>query len=1157
MEKPVIKKVKSKTFDNLENIPTIDSEVFQADSFIFKEFAGIFESTNIPLLVEDYSALNSFFNDLRNDGINDIRVYLDNHSDFIYEILSKIKIIDVNHKTLNLFGAKSKEQLTGSIEKIIIADSLFSIKEALACIYENKRYFETFSVYQRFDGEIIHCLASFIIPETDSQYSIIYIMLTDITESQKYGLSLKYFNRQLKFFIDNSPYPTIAVNINGEVEIWNPAAERIYGWKAKEVMGKICPIFPNLPVKEYYSFLEEFSKKDTPGIFERNTVSKDGSLIHSRISVLSVKDGNRKTSIFIGILEDITEHKDTENAIKVMIKSTIGMTGSDYFDNIVISLAEWIEADFAVIGEITENDSVHVISMYMKGKIAHDFEYPLKDAPCSKVVKTGFSFFPKNLQQLFPKDIDLQKMNIESYIGVCLKDQSGRIFGLMNIMSSKAIKVPQKAEEIMNIISSRVSAEIKRNKAENELRRSENELSIKNKISEVFLTMQDADIYDKVLGIILNALESKYGVFGYIDDNGEFVSPYLTKDILKECRISGENDVFKKENLVDIRDKSIKEMKSIISNKDFIVPDGHFGVHRAMSVPVIYHGTLIGNIVIGDKESDYKDSDKKLLETISDYIAPVLFSKLERNFKENERKFLDEELRKFKLGIERSGDAIFITDKDGVIIYINPAFINVYGYNENEIIGKTPRVIKSGLHSVELYKHFWKTLLKKESIKGEFVNKTKNGNLIIMEASANPIMNENGDIIGFLAIQRNITERKKFIEELKQAKQEAESANLAKSSFLANMSHELRTPLNGVLGMAQLLEGSYYGELSRKQATFVKNILQSGNHLLELINDILDLSKIEAGKMESIKEYFYPSKVVYEINNLLEKNIFEKKLDLLIKIDNNVILYNDEKKFRQVILNLVGNAIKFSNEFGQIEIFSTKNPDSFEISVKDTGIGIKNKDKEKIFMYFQQLDSSYSKKENGTGLGLALSKKLVELMGGKISFSSEYGKGSVFSFSLPNTTEYTSPYERNNNYPVSENIDNLTNNTGTNFSGKHILLIEDNTLNAEVVTNLLGVNGYNITRFNNAYDGIEFLKVSKPDLILMDIQLPGIDGISATKKIKNNPETSGIPIFALTAYAMKGDREKILSAGCEKYITKPIETKKFLNIINSFLNEKT
>jgi PAS domain S-box-containing protein len=402
-----------------------------------------------------------------------------------------------------------------------------------------------------------------------------------------------------------------------------------------------------------------------------------------------------------------------------------------------------------------------------------------------------------------------------------------------------------------------------------------------------------------------------------------------------------------------------------------------------------------------------------------------------------------------------------------------------------------------------------------------------------------------------MEVATDITERKENEIALIQAKEEADSANRLKSEFLANMSHELRTPLNTVLVSCELLLDNIQGELNEKQQKLIEYIQTSGNHLLSLITDILDLSKIEAGQM---KLDINPLKINTICQDSLQFVIAaaKKKQLQLLKIEDSCLttIQADERALKQILINLLSNAIKFTPNCGRIilEIKGDKEKRVAKFSVTDTGIGFPENEIEGLFQPFVQLDGSLSRKQEGTGLGLALVYKLTQLHGGSITVESEMGKGSRFEVSLP--------WQEDENFPpVFEKYLNIETPT-VSHSHALILLAEDNESNIMSIQNSLQARGYQILV---ARDGAETIRLSHqkmPALILMDIQMPKVTGIEAIEYIRNDPDLYKIPIIALTALAMQGDQEKCLEAGANAYFSKPINIKRLIEEIEKLLSNK-
>lgn len=398
----------------------------------------------------------------------------------------------------------------------------------------------------------------------------------------------------------------------------------------------------------------------------------------------------------------------------------------------------------------------------------------------------------------------------------------------------------------------------------------------------------------------------------------------------------------------------------------------------------------------------------------------------------------------------------------------------------------------------------------------------------------------------------DITENKIFEEALILAKNDAEAANAAKSQFLANMSHEIRTPLNGIMGMLQLLDMTPQTE---EQKEYIRLSKTSSDALLVVINDILDYSKIEAGKMELEKAYFNLEKIINDVVGLFKLSAMEKGLVLNTSIGTDVPinLIGDSFRLRQIISNLIGNSVKFTNE-GSIDILikkvkSTENRKvMLEFAVKDTGIGIPSNRADILFKSFTQIDNSNTRKYGGTGLGLAISKSLVELMDGSIWVESKADEGSAFYFTCILETDSSE------NNPVDAVVENEL--ECHNKSTLNILLAEDDSVSRMIIEKLAPKKGWNVISAKNGMEAVAAFKQRAIDIILMDVQMPEMNGYIATEVIRQLEEPRHTPIIAMTAYALQGDREKCLKAGMDDYLTKPISIDEFYATVEKWTENK-
>jgi PAS domain S-box-containing protein len=371
----------------------------------------------------------------------------------------------------------------------------------------------------------------------------------------------------------------------------------------------------------------------------------------------------------------------------------------------------------------------------------------------------------------------------------------------------------------------------------------------------------------------------------------------------------------------------------------------------------------------------------------------------------SEQRKSEEQLRKLSAAVEQSPVAIMIADNSGTIEYINPQFTEMTGYTEAETIGRNPSMLNSGKTPRETFTQMWNTLGKGEVWHGEFRNKKKNGELYWESGTTAPIRNELGQTTHFVALKEDTTKTKQMQINLVQAKREAESANRSKSEFLANMSHEIRTPLNGVIGFTDLLiqEGTRLPDTERLD--YLKSVRSSGKHLLSLINDILDLSKIESGKLELERIEYSPHAMMAEVVSLFRVTAMEKGL----RLDSEWIgafpktICTDPTRLRQLLVNLIGNAIKFTAK-GSVRLVTQLKQEGdkhlMQVDIIDTGVGIESDKLEAIFAPFSQADNSVTRQFGGTGLGLTISRRLVKALGGDLTIQSELGVGSTFTITI-------------------------------------------------------------------------------------------------------------------------------------------------------------
>ncbi len=504
------------------------------------------------------------------------------------------------------------------------------------------------------------------------------------------------------------------------------------------------------------------------------------------------------------------------------------------------------------------------------------------------------------------------------------------------------------------------------------------------------------------------------------------------------------------------------------------------------------------------------------------------------------------------------------TDPSGKITYANDKFCAISGYSRDELIGQNHRIVNSGMHPRSFFSQMWKTITSGQVWKGDVCNRAKDGSLYWVHTTIFPYLDKHGNVAEYIAIRMDITERKAQEQILRKARRDAEAANRAKTEFLANMSHEIRSPMTAILGFTDTLGENIVKPENVEAISIIK---RNGENLIKIINDILDLSKIEADKMRLERVVCEPSQIVSEVIDLMRVRADAKGLELHTEFQGPIpeTINTDPARLRQILINLLGNAIKFTEE-GTVKLLvrcitepanhkSAPNPKKLpclQFDVIDTGIGISDEHGAMLFQPFMQADTSATRKFGGTGLGLTISKRFAELLDGDITLvESKVGQGTCFRVtvatgSLEGVKMLINPQRATTGTPA------ITLTSHATIQGLNILFAEDGPDNQKLISFFLKKAGAQVTVVENgklaldaAQDAAEAGKAF--DCILMDMQMPVMDGYEATGRLRAQNYTG--PIIALTAHAMDGDRDKCINAGCDDYATKPVDRKQLIAMI--------
>jgi len=575
-------------------------------------------------------------------------------------------------------------------------------------------------------------------------------------------------------------------------------------------------------------------------------------------------------------------------------------------------------------------------------------------------------------------------------------------------------------------------------------------------------------------------------------------------------------------------------------------------VERFITMPLMQEGRVAAVVGFGNKKSPYTHFDMNILEQLFGDVTEMILRKRAEDSLMRMNAELESHVRdrtaeievtrqRFELAVQAGEIGVWELNLMDDTVLWDDRMYKIYGLQRDEI-DLSVSAWTNLLHPADaqmVFSRRQKAIEDQVRYQSEFRIVHKNGTIRHITSFGNPITDASGRVERLVGVNMDVTPVKKAEEALVLTNAELERALRVKDEFLASMSHELRTPLTGVLGLSELMRMRTYGDLTERQDHALSNIHSSGQHLLELINDILDVSKIEAGKFE-LQLQECSVKDICQGSIQLIKGVAGKKhqtVEFLME-DTDVFIKGDCRRLKQIFVNLLSNAVKFTPEHGRIglEVACHESKNTIvDISVWDEGIGIKAEDIHKLFQPFVQIDSRLAREQTGTGLGLALVKRLVEMHDGRIELQSEPQRGSRFTVSF--ACIHPAPDSRKPGKYASTKAENLivSRHKGT------VVIVDENNEITEMLRDYLSTLGYTIHVFGSADQFLQGVALLRPDLILMDIQLPGMDGLEATRQLRamTNPILAGTPVIALTALAMHDDRERCLAAGANEYIAKP------------------
>lgn len=1006
------------------------------------------------------------------------------------------------------------------------------------------------------------------------------MMLAILSAPFLYYLIVKPLNKEIKqqitqisSIVHYAMNGIVVIDDRGIIHLFNPSAERIFGYKANEIIGEsIDLLMPEPFASEHDSYIQNYLKTGKAKILdigprEVSGKRKDGTVFPMQLSSSNMLFDDKR--MFLGIVEDISHRKQSEENLQknyeqlqkiYSLASTINHTSdiNEVYSEAINSISGIFDTNKAAILLYNESGllelKAHIGLTEHCQQLAPQFVLWEMNDPDPQIIDISDIATEPTIPDNF-KEIML-KEGIHALCGIPLV-YHGKLIGKFMVYFEHTHQVCNVNELApAQAITNHVSFGIARMRMENHQHKLLRIMRAINEINQLIVKERDvALLFDKVCQILINTRDYDLAWIGLVEPNSYEIKPIAKAgneiDYLSSFRVTWDESEYgmgTTGTAIKTQDAVVKKLSA--DDKTFAPwfnKAQQHGFKVICSIPLIYMDRVLGVITIySNNEGKFDRDELGLLNELAGDISFALHNFEEEKKRELAEMELEKSNEKFQNFFYLNPEPCSLT-QNGNFIYVNQAYVDLMGYTKDELIGKN--IIDLNIWDDPQNRE---TLVKELALTGYATNKelrfrTKMGDLLDILYSAQ-IIDINGEK-SILSIMRNISEQKKSEKEIMKAKQAAEEANKAKSEFLANMSHEIRTPMNSIIGMADLLSETH---MDTEQQEYIKIFKKSGEHLLTLINDILDLSKIEAGHIELEHLDFNLVKLVEKVESLIAIRAHEKGLELTYHIapDVPVHLLGDANRMNQILINLIGNAVKFTETgevFVDIKKVSEEN-DLIELlfEVRDTGIGIPAEKLDVIFHNFTQVDSSTTRKYGGTGLGLTISKRLVELMGGQIWAKSETGKGSVFSFTAK--------------LNLSHNPNHDMDNTPINLHGIKTLIIDDNSTNRLILREYLTQWGSDfVSEVSSGKAGLAELKNAKEKgepyhLVLLDLSMPEMNGFEVAKHIKNETSFVDMTIMMLTSNNMQGDVARSKEVGISRYLVKPIKKADLKHAIQKALN---